>query len=437
MKTISRALIAGGLAVFMIISWISLANSKSPAQRQAELFSEAQALIENGIYVLAVPLLEQAASLNTAHTLAVETELKYVYRKLLGTRSYQRKYISLLETQMNRADAGADVFEEAANYYLSISRLQQALNILKNGIKRTESTRLIELYEEKRYAFEISRAAYDYAAAIYNGASLVLDGGLWGIARADGILIIPCRYEKISTFSGGRAIVQKNNEIYAVNRDNNRISLLNMPAIDFGNLSHNRIALRFENGWRRATGQFEIGEMVFEEIGMYQNGYAAAKIDGSWGVIDIAANWLLPPEFCGIIQDELGGSLHQNAVFVRRDGWVYLFSGGKWADVYFEDAKPFSAEGYAAVRKNGKWGYIDTSGNLKIDYIFDDALSFGQHLAAVKVDGMWGYIDLNGNVVIDTVFYQAKSFSGGSAPVLTARGWQFITLIEFKKGVTL
>jgi hypothetical protein len=210
-----------------------------------------------------------------------------------------------------------------------------------------------------------------------------------------------------------------------------------MPAIDFGNLSNNRIALRFENGWRRATGQFEIGEMIFEEIGMYQNGYAAAKSDGRWGVIDMAANWLLPPEFCWIIQDELGGSLHQNAVFAMRDGWVYLFSGGQWADVYFEDARPFSAEGYAAVRKNGKWGFIDTSGNLKIDYIFDDALSFGQHLAAVKVNDMWGYIDLNGNVVIDTVFYQAKSFSGGSAPVLTVRGWQFITLIEFKKGVTL
>ena len=437
MKKTSRSLIACGLAAFMIISWIVAASSKTPMRRQAELLSEAQVYIESGVYILAVPLLEEAASLNTANTVQVEAELKRVYRELSGMRSYRRKYISLLEIQMSRTYASADVFEEAANYYLGISKLPQALDILKDGIRRTECARLTEIYEENRYAFEWGRAVYDYASAIYNGTSSVMRDGYWGIARADGVLIIPCQYEKVSTFSGGRAVVRKNNEIYTVNADNNRVALLKTPAFDFGNLSHNRIPLKFETGWHRATWQFEIGAMAFEEIGMYQNGHAAAKTGGNWGVIDISANWLLPPEFCGIIQDELGGSFRQNAVFAKLNGWVYLFADGMWIDDYFEDAKPFSAQGYAAVRKNGKWGFIDSDGNLKIDYIFDDALSFGGHLAAVKQNDMWGYINPDGKVVIDTIFYEAKSFSGGSATVLTERGWQFITLIEFKKGVTL
>ena len=69
-----------------------------------------------------------------------------------------------------------------------------------------------------------------------------------------------------------------------------------------------------------------------------------------------------------------------------------------------------------------------------IDFQFDDALSFGQHLAAVKVGDLWGYVSLQGEVVIDPVFLEAGSFYEGSAPVRTADGWQFITLLEFKKG---
>ena len=116
---------------------------------------------------------------------------------------------------------------------------------------------------------------------------------------------------------------------------------------------------------------------------------------------------------------------------------MYLFSGGKITGDFYEDALPFSAENYAAVKKNGKWGFIDTAGREVIPFIFDDALSFGQHLAAVKHGEFWGYISIYGHVVIEPVFHEAKSFSGGNAPVLTDRGWQIITLIEYKKGVGL
>jgi len=130
--------------------------------------------------------------------------------------------------------------------------------------------------------------------------------------------------------------------------------------------------------------------------------------------------------------DELGRCHAQGAVFARMGAQVYLLAGGRQAGGAFEDARPFSDEGYAAVKSGGKWGFIDTSGAVVIGFWFDDALSFGQHLAAVKVGEFWGYISIYGHVVIEPVFLEAKSFSNGSAPVLTDRGWQFITLTEYK-----
>ena len=433
MKKTSRFLIGAGCFILLCISWLIAIKSSSTAEKQLELMRKASGYVEDGIFVSAVPLLEEAAGYNAANTLKAEEELKKVYLALMENGGFKRKYTALLDKQMNRKDAKSGVFAEAAHYYLSISKYPDALKALKTGIEKTGSEDLNIIYESNRYRFEMSRSSYDYVAAIYGSSVQVERDGLWGIARSDGVPVIPCEYDKISTYSAGRAVVMKSGEIYAVDKDNNRVAKLHEHALDFGNLADDRIPLRFDDGWRRAFGSLDCGTIVFEKVGMYSSGYAAAKSNGKWGVIDSASGWLIPAEYDGIIQDELGRCYAQGAVFTQKDGEVFLIVQGRQIDGAFEDARPFSGEGYAAVRKNGKWGYIDTNGEVKVGFIYDDALSFGQHLAAVKIGELWGYISIYGENVIAPAFLEAKSFSNGSAPVLTGKGWQFITLLEYKK----
>lgn len=88
----------------------------------------------------------------------------------------------------------------------------------------------------------------------------------------------------------------------------------------------------------------------------------------------------------------------------------YLYTlEGEW-----EGAKNFS-EGYAAVKKEGKWGYIDTEGNVVIQPKYDGANSFSEGLAAVQTNGKWGYIDTTGNVVIPFTLQSTFAFSEGLA----------------------
>ena len=394
-------------------------------------------MINDGIYIRAVPLLEEAAGYDAVHTIKAENELKKAYLALIGNRGFSRKYTSLLEKQMDRQDADPAIFIEAANYYLSVSKTQEALRVLRDGIEKTGDTGVVTLYESSRYAFEISRPSYDFIAAIYKDSAQVQLEGKWGVAGTDGTLFIPCEYDKISTFNRDRAIVDKNGLVYAVDKNNNRIAVPSDGITDFKNFADNRIPLLIDGGWRRSTGEFELGASIFEDLGMYSGGYAAAKADGKWGVVDLSVGWLIPAEYDEVIMDELGRCYAQGAVFVRSGDLVYLFSDGVWGTDTYQDARPFSDEGYAAVKKNGKWGFIDVNGDVMIQFVYDDALSFGQHLAAVKQGQMWGYISKYGNVVIETKFKEAKSFSGGSAVVLTERGWQFITLIEYKRGAVL
>ena len=437
MKRGKRIFIGICCVALLLVSWLIVAKTKSASQKQADLLDKALAMMNNGIYVGAVPLLEEAAEYKTDNTLVVEEYLKEAYLELIETRGYRKKYRTLLDMQMKREDADPDVFAQAALHYIEAAQISNALEILRKGIEKTSSQMLIELYEENRYVYETNRATYSHASEIFESKAQVNKEGLWGLASAEGNLLIPCQYEAISTYSNDRAIVKKDEEIYAVNIDNNRIALLETAATEFGNLADNRIALLLEEGWIRATGEFEIGTAVFEEIGMYCGGYAAAKVNGKWGVVDLSLNWLVPAEFDGIVQDELGRCWGQGAVFVRQSEAVFMLVNGQQVGQPYDDARPFSQEGYAAVKNNGKWGFVDIEGNLLIEYCFDDALSFGQHLAAVRLDEFWGYISRYGELVIEPIFEEAKSFSGGSAPVLTARGWQFITLLEYRKGAGL
>jgi len=424
-------------ASVLALAWLVAINAKSPAEKQLFLISQATQMMNNGIYIRAVPLLEEAAYFDAAYTEKAENELKRAYLALLGNRGFTRRYVALLEKQMGRRNATPEVFIEAAEFYLSTSKVAEALAVLRKGIERTNSIEIAELYEKSRYAYELSWLRYDYVTAMFRGTAGVQNERKWGVARNDGTLIIPNKYDQISTFYKNSAVVRNGREIYAVDANNNRIAVVEPGTTDFKNFSDGRIPLLTGEGWRRASSELELGAKTFEDIGMYSENHVAVKSDGKWGIIDLGTNWLVEPEHEGVVKDELGRSYGQGAVFFRNAGFVQLYTNGKWIDELFDDAKPFSDEGYAAVMRSGRWGFIDTRGELKIDFKFDEALSFSGHLAAIKVDGYWGYINSKGDIVISGEFYEAKSFSQGSAPVKTERGWQFLTLIEFKGGPTL
>lgn len=434
MKRTKRILLGLACAALLAASWAAAVTAKSDADRQRELIGQAAAYTDDEIYILAVPLLEEAASYQDEYTLEAETALKEVYLCLAEKDDYERRYTELLNKQMARKDAGVEVFQEAARYYLDKNKISDALAALRDGIGKTGSEDLIRLYEENRYGYTLSRDFYEEASEIHRGSSRVALNGRWGLASASGLLCIPCEYDRISTFDGDRAIVQKDGVISAVDGGNNRVALLHREAEDFGNYAENRLGLKTAEGWLLANGTFGVGPVLFEDLGMFSGGCAPARLGGKWGLIDTGGEeWLLEPIYEDVVRDELGRCGGPEALFVRRSGGVYLLADGQEIGGPYEDARPFNG-GWAAVKQGGKWGFVDTEGAVQVDFRFDGALSFGQHLAAVEQDGLWGYVSLRGELAIEPQFLEAKSFFGGSAPVRTPLGWQFITLSEYEGG---
>lgn len=432
MKKTKRIMLGVGFAFLLLISWILALTADSDADIQRELIDQAMEYIADGVYVLAEPLLEEASGYEDVYTMEAETALKGVYLELMEQSGYRKKYRELLTKQMNREDAEPAIYIEAAEHYFERSDEEEAFEVLRNGIEKTGSEDLVELYESTRYEYSTGRMIFQDVTMTYEGTIQVQQNDKWGIADHTGNLVIPCEYDHISTFYNDRAIAKKGSIISAVNEDNNRLALLHTKASDIGNYGEKRLAIKTSEGWILANGTFDTGSIVFDEIGMYSNGYAAAKFQGKWGVVNTSGKeWLVDPQYDDVMVDILGRCYEQEAVFVKNKGQVTLLVNGESIGDTYEDARPFD-DGWAAVKKNGKWGFIDTEGVVQIDYQFDDALSFGQHLAAVKVDGLWGYVSKYGDTVIEPIFLDARSFYQGSAPVKTEDGWRFITLIEYR-----
>ena len=353
---------------------------------------------------------------------------------------------------------------------------------------------LINFYEKSRYAFTFSREAYEDVTAYLNGGIQVKMGELWGLADGFGKLIIPCSYEYISTFDtanrGCVVALQSDQSVVTLNMKNQIIAKTDINAKQIGNLSQDIAPLQLANEkWIIANSKLVSNNEEYDNISTTYNSAVAVQISGKWGVSTLNGKVVVPYEYDEIIMDELGRCYAQNAVFAKKGGTVYLFIGGKQHSDTYDDARPFTDDGWAAVKKNGKWGFIDASGELKIEYKFENALSFTQNLAAVQTASQirevvvetaenvivepeepiaqediteqdetvepievleqveeikqekiieevenWGYINLKGDVVIEPNFLKAKSFEKGNAPVLTELGWQFISLLEYKKG---
>ena len=410
-----------GCVLLLLAAWTAVLSMKSPLEKQTELIVLADAELGLGLPANAEPFLLDAAKYNTKHTQGVLERLKQVYSSLGSTM----EYASALKEQTARADCPVEAYIEYANYLVGDRKLEDALAIYRLGIGRTGDATLWNYYEDIRYAFKIESDYYEDVTAYHSGGIQVKTDGLWGLANAAGNILIPCEYEQISTYDGankGCVIVRLADAgLNAVNLKNHVVAKTDLKAAQIGNLSQDIIPLRLANGkWIIANSKLVSSDTEFEGLGTCANSAMAMKSGGKWGVVTTDSKSILPFEYDEIIMDEIGRCYAQKAVFAKKGAAVYLYVDGKQLGDTYEDARPFTDDGWAAVRKGGKWGFIDTAGQLMIEPKFDDALSFSGHLAAVKQGGLWGYVSLSGWVVIEPQFLVAKSFLQGYAPVLVA-----------------
>lgn len=187
-------------------------------------------------------------------------------------------------------------------------------------------------------------------------------------------------------------------------------------------------------GFIDATGRTVIPAR-YEAAGDFSEGLARVKQGGQWGFIDSSGREVLP-----FILDGAGDYRGGLANVCRGRQWWFADRQGEPAagGRVYSAARPFSAEGLAAVNVGGwegdggkffggRWGFIDRAGRVVIPLRYTDARDFHDGLAAVRgAEERWGFVDPAGTEVIPPSLLNVGDFSDGLAPTIHDEGWGFI-----------
>ena len=216
------------------------------------------------------------------------------------------------------------------------------------------------------------------------GHAIVRRDGRWGAVDHTGRLVLPTRFENMTTFfadtlffagtPAGMALYDKRME-----------PLTEAVYTWVGAMYYGRIPVQRNGkyGFLDRTGR-EVVPCIYDETGVYVLARTLVRIGDRYGIIDTAGRYVLPLEY-------------ENT----------SYTGEKY--MYYDSL--------ALVEKDGKLGYVDLDGNLVIPFYFDKAYQFSEGLASVRHNGRWGYIDTHGEVFMPFVFDIASPYQWGRAEV--------------------
>lgn len=205
----------------------------------------------------------------------------------------------------------------------------------------------------------------------------VCKGNLYGFKNSKGEMITKYKYESVTNFCEGRAMVSINSKYGYINKAGKEI----IPLI-----------YDLAESW--------IDWVVPKDYYNFRNGLVRIVKDEKYGFLDTHGKTIIP-----IVYDS--ASLFKDDFVIVSKNYKYGFLNAKGETVIpliYDNAHNF-CEGLAAVNLNDKWGYIDKKGNTIIPLIYNSAMEFSEGVAAIKINNQYGFIDNIGRMVIPNIYY--------------------------------
>ena len=281
---------------------------------------------------------------------------------------------------------------------------------------------------------EFQSGPYTHLDCLQDGMAIVGYVPHYGAIDADGVEIIPPKYDLIYPFSEGVAVVMDfaSKKSAYINKQGNFITdFIFDDAREFseglGAVNQNPPNGIFNpdsGGWGfiDAKGEVQI-PLQYQSVAYdgFKQGYAAVEQKGKWGMIDKSNNIHVP-----FIYDSLSdyNSDRASAELNGKDGYIDL-QGKPVIPFIYDNAARFQ-DGVAFVRKAYKYALIDASGKLLTSFIYDDADPFFEGVAAVMIVDKYGYLLPSGQLLTEIEYDKAYPSKEGLMAVKKHDKWGYV-----------
>ena len=235
-----------------------------------------------------------------------------------------------------------------------------------------------------------------------------------------GDVVIPFKYDWVSDFREGLAVVELNGKLGYINKSGKEIV---PPKYDEAKFFHEGLApvkLNGKWGYINKSGK-EVVPPKYDYVWDFKEGLADVELNGKQGFVDKSGKEVVPLKYDNVwfFEEGLAG--------VELKGkWGFIDKSGKEVVPIKYDYVDNFSEGLAGVELNGKWGHINKSGKEVVPIKYDYVDNFSEGLAITKLKGKKGFVDKSGKEIVPLKYEDVRDFREGLAGVELKGKWGFI-----------
>lgn len=239
------------------------------------------------------------------------------------------------------------------------------------------------------------------------------DHGKWGYIDNKFNLVIKPKYDYVSAFREGLALVRAGSKWSYINKTGKTVIKSFKPGMDGGLCGYEHYYSYFSDGiswiWNKKEGGI---------VGINKNGEICLK-GVVWGLSLVNDYLFYWPHFNnGLCPYGISTNYGKSLKF----GFIDVNGSLKIPQIY-DKVYPFK-EGVAMVVKDGLTGFVNVKGEIVIPLTNHHygQRSFSEGLIPIKLNKLYGYLNIKKQVVISPRFIDAKSFHCGLAVVRDNKG---------------